>query len=249
LKEQRLLAEAGKVPTVIDPQDIYETVKEALKEPGRFSLIHVVAGADYSGDPPFENEVNRHIKTLQAIGRNFKARKFPSSLAACAYNKKQLKRIYDETGLSSYNPNIEVWDEKLFKWICPGKAKWLGRDYWIRSALEAVEIFGKGNVQTNFVAGVEMAQPYGFKTVDEALKSNFEACEFFAKHGVIYMSTCFRPGANSKLAGQKQPPLEYHVRLAKGLQDIRKSYGLAGEDHHDYKRCGAHPDTDLDRID
>lgn len=247
LEEQRQLADE-KFPKVVDSEDIYETVREALKEPGRISQINLTAGADYSGEPAYENEVNRYIKVLQAIGRNFKSRRFPSQLIAPAYTKKQIKRIYDETGLSSYCPDIEVWDEKLFKWICPGKEKWLGRNYWIKSALDAVEIFGKGNVYTNFVAGVELAKPYGFKTIDEALKSNFDACEFFAKHGVIYLSLVWRPWKSSKFAGQKQVPLEYYVRLVKGLHDIRKANGLTS-DNDDYKHCGNHGDSDLERID
>lgn len=247
LEEQRQLADE-KFPKVVDSEDIYETVREALKEPGRISQINLTAGADYSGEPAYENEVNRYIKVLQAIGRNFKSRRFPSQLIAPAYTKKQIKKIYDETGLSSYCPDIEVWDEKLFKWICPGKEKWLGRNYWIKSALDAVEIFGKGNVYTNFVAGVELAKPYGFKTIDEALKSNFDACEFFAKHGVIYLSLVWRPWKSSKFAGQKQVPLEYYVRLVKGLHDIRKANGLTS-DNDDYKHCGNHGDSDLERID
>jgi hypothetical protein len=247
LKEQRQAA-GDKFEKVVDPEDIYETVREALKEPGRISQINLTAGADFSGTPAYENEVNRYIKVLQAIGRNFKSRRFPSQLIAPAYTKQQLKRIHEETGLSSYCPDIEVWDEKLFKWICPGKEKWLGRDYWLKSTLDAVEIFGKGNVYTNFVAGAETAQPHGFKTIDEALKSNFEAAEFFSKHGVIFLSLVWRPYKSSIFADQKQPPLEYFVRLVKGIHEIRKSYGLTS-DNDDYKHCGNHGDSDLERLD
>ena len=43
-------------------------------------------------------------------------------------------------------------------------------------------------------------------------------------------------------------PLEYYVRLTLGLHDIRRSYGLSSEDD-DYKHCGDHPDSDLERTD
>lgn len=246
LKEQRQVSNKN-FKKDVGPEDIYETVREVLKEPGRISEIYLTAGADYSGNPPYENEVNRYIKILQAIGKNFKS-KFSSQIMAPAYTKEQVKKIYDETGLTSYCPNIEVWDERLFKWICPGKEKWLGRDYWINSALDAVEIFGKGNVYTQIIGGVEMAKPYGFKTMDEALKSNFEGCEFFAKRGVVFLSVVWGPQKSSAFAGQKPPPLEYYVRLAKGLHDIRKAYGLSS-DNDDYKHCGNHADSDLERID
>jgi len=247
LKEQRQAA--GKdFPKVVDPEDIYETVREALKEPGRISQINLTAGADYSGETPFENELNRYIEVLQAIGRNFKSDRFSSQLIAPAYTKAQVKRLYEETKLSSYCPDIEVWDPELFKWICPGKEKWMGRDYWVQSALDAVEFFGKGNVYTNFVAGAETAQPYGFKTIDEALKSNFEACEYYARNGVIFLSLVFRPWKSTAFAGQKQPPLEYYVRLVDGLHKIRKAYGLKS-DNDDFKHCGNHGDSDLERLD
>ena len=114
--------------------------------------------------------------------------------------------------------------------------------------LDAVEIFGEGNVYTNIVAGCEMADPHGFKTVEDALKSNFEGCEYLAKHGVSMMSIVWKPVKGALLYGKKQPPLEYYVRLAQGLHDIRAAYGL--EVHSDdFKHCGNHADSDLCRTD
>jgi hypothetical protein len=113
--------------------------------------------------------------------------------------------------------------------------------------LDAVEIFGPGKVYTNIVAGCEMAEPHGFKTEDEALKSNLEGCEYLAKRGVSMMSLVWVPVKGSAFKGQKQPSLDYYVRLVKGLRDIRVAYGL--EVHSDdYKHCGNHADSDLCRI-
>jgi len=246
LKQQKQAA-GDNYEKIIHPEDIYETVQEALKEPGRYSQINLTAGTDYSGEVPFDKEVTRYIEVLQAIGRNFRTRRFPSQLIAPAYTKQQVKRLHDETGLSSYCPDIEVWDKELFKWICSGKEKWFGRDYWIKSALDAVEIFGKGNVYTNFVAGVEFAKPQSFTSIEQALDSNFEACEYFAKNGVVYLSLVWTPWKSTALAGQEQPPLEYYVRLIKGLVEIRKHYGLAS-DNDDFKHCGNHGDSDLERL-
>ena len=231
----------------VDCQDIYETVNEALKEPGRFSEIFLSGGTDFGGEIPFEEEIKRYIRVLQAIGRNFKGR-FPSQLMAPAYNKKDLQRIYDETGVASYCPNIEIWDEKLFPIICPGKEKWIGRNEWIKRTIDAVEVFGRGKVYTQVVAGVELSRPHGFKTMSEALNSNFEACEFFAKNGVIYLSTIWRPHKSTKLGYQPMPPMEYYIRLTEGLHQIRKAYGLVTTNDN-YKHCGNHPDSDQERLD
>jgi hypothetical protein len=232
----------------LDTGDIYETVREALKEPGRFSQITVTGGADQGEDGTFDTETQRYIEVLQAIGENFSGRRFPSQLLSCGLSKKQLKKLHNETGLLSYCPDIEVWDNNLFSLICPGKEKFIGWKGYVKSMLDAVEIFGEGNVYTNIVAGCEMADPHGFKTVEDALKSNFEGCEYLAKHGVSMMSIVWKPVKGALLYGKKQPPLEYYVRLAQGLHDIRAAYGL--EVHSDdFKHCGNHADSDLCRID
>ncbi|MDD2496358.1 MAG: hypothetical protein PHE29_14365 [Tissierellia bacterium] len=231
----------------VDCQDIYETVNEALKEPGRFSEIFLSGGTDFGGETPFEEEIKRYISVFQAIGRNFKGH-FSSQLMAPAYKKKDLQRIYNETGVTSYCPNIEIWDEKLFPIMCPGKEKWIGRNEWINRTIAAVEVFGRGKVYTQVVAGVELSRPHGFKTMSEALNSNFEACEFFAKNGVIYLSTIWRPHKSTKLGYQPMPPMEYYIRLTEGLHQIRKEYGLVTTNDN-YKHCGNHPDSDQERLD
>jgi len=231
----------------VDCEDVYETVREAIKEPGRFTEIYLSGGSDYRGDPPFSQEIDRYIRVFQAIGRNFKGR-FPSQLMAPAYRKADVQRLYDQTGLTSYCPNIEIWDKELFRTLCPGKEKWIGYEEWIRRTIDAVEVFGRGNVYTQLVAGAELAKPAGFATEAQALKSNFECCEFFAKHDVICLSTIWRPHKYSRLGLQDCPSLDYYIELAKGFHEIRRSYGLRTVDD-DYKRCGNHPDSDLERTD
>lgn len=237
----------GRIPGAVDCEDIFETVREAIREPGRFTEVYLSGGSDFSGDPPFSQEIDRYIRALQAIGRNFAGR-FPCQLMAPAYKKQDLQRLYDQTGVTAYCPNIEVWDKTLFRQLCPGKDKWIGREEWIRRTLDAVEVFGPGKVYTQVVAGAELARPLGFDSIDKALASNFEACAFFAAHGVIFHSTIWRPHRSSRLGVQPMPSLDYYLRLTQGLHEIRKSYGLHTT-NDSYKRCGNHPDGDQERLD
>jgi len=237
----------GKGLGEVDVNDIRETVQEALREPGRFSELYLSGGTDFSGDPAFSNEVERYIRVWQAIGADF-ATRFPSQLMAPAYTKDQLQRLYNETKITSYCPNIEIADRALFKKLCPGKEKWIGYDAWLRRTVDAVEVFGRGNVYTQVVAGAELARPHGFADPEAALESNFRLCNFFARNGVIFLSTIWRPHKAARLGFQPMPPLEYYVKLAKGLHDIRRSYGLVSTDDN-YKMCGNHPDSDLERLD
>ena len=230
-------------------EDIYETVNEALKEHGRWTGFILGGGSNPTGDSPYEKEVNEYIRVLTTLKRIFGSRRPPVRLVSSAFPQDQLIRL-KEAGATAYEPHIEVWDEKLFKWICPGKAKYYGRQYWIDSAIAAVDVFGKGNVCTQIVGGAEMAQPHGFKTIDEAVRSSLEGAEFYAQHGIALSLHILRVGQTSYFSKIKHrpAPLEYYVRMAQGLRGIRRRYRI-GADFNDYRRCSLHPDLDLSRLD
>lgn len=235
------------VPVRLKPQDVSETIREALKEPGRFTNICLTAGSVLKGKELFDNEVDFYIETLQAIGENFATKKFPSELISSAFNEKQLARLYEETGLMSYTSDLEVLGEEKFNWICPGKAESVGYQEWKNRLVRAVDIFGKGNVGTGLVGGVELAKPYGFISEDDALLSTLDEAESLAEHGVTTFFIVWVPRPGSDFRGQENPSLEYFVRLASGLHELRVKYGLS-IDYNDYRRCGNHPDSDLSRL-
>ena len=234
-------------PARLDAQDVYETVREALKQPGRLTLIKMTAGSLLGGPTVFDDEVDLYIEMLQAVGRNFKTKRFPSQLITSAYDEKQLARLYENTGVMSYTSDMEVLNEEKFSWICPGKQKAVGYREWKRRLIAAVDIFGKGYVNTGIVGGVELAKPYGFRDEQEGLAVTLAEAEDFASQGVSVVCSVWVPYPGSAFQHQSSPSLDYYVRLAKGLRDIRSRYKL---DIHmdDYRRCGNHPDSDLSRV-
>ncbi|MDR2152101.1 MAG: hypothetical protein LBO72_04715 [Helicobacteraceae bacterium] len=247
LKAQR---EEIEMQTRVKIDDVRETIGEALKERGRYTAICLSSGSDFHGEKPFDKEARFYIEVLQAIGENFNTPKFPSQLICTALTKEQLKTLYDNTGISSLTCNIEALNEEMFNSVCPGKAKWIGYKEWKKRLFDAVEIFGENRVNTGFVAGVELASPYGAKSEDEGLKSILDEAEDFARHGVSVISMVWQPRPGSELGSshsQTSGSLEYYVRLAQGLQEIRKRHNLL-IDFDDYRRCGNHPDTDLARV-
>lgn len=210
-------------------------------------MIMLTGGVDLSGEIFLDNEVDYYIKILKSIGQLFSAKKYPSQLIGLSYSNSQLKRLYEETGLMCYTSNLEVLDEKLFKWICPGKNSYIGYGKWKENLYQAVEIFGKGYVNTGIVGGVELATPFGYKIEDEALENTLYEAEQIMKYGVGVVSCVWRIANGSIFANQKSPSLEYYVKLSKGLDLLRRKYNLNNE-MDDYRRCGNHPDTDLGRI-
>jgi len=231
----------------LHPEDITETLQEALKQPGRFTYVVLTGGSIPGEDNRFSAEVDVYIETLQAIGKAFSTPRFPSQLIASAFPTDELERLYNHTGLSSYTTDLEVLDAEKFAWICPGKEARVGYQEWKARLIRAVDIFGRGNVNTGFVAGAELAKPHGFATEEEALAATLATAEELAYHGIEAAQTVWRPSPGSYFHDQNSPSLEYHVRLAQELYGLHVRYHLRS-DMDDYRRCGNHPNTDLARI-
>lgn len=140
---------------------------------------------------------------------------------------KEEARIFHDHGIRIYHPNYEVWDERIFKLVSPGKQRYVGREEWHRRILDARDIFGARYVIPNFVAGVEMARPYGFTSIDEAIESTREGLEFFMSRGVTPRFTTWCPEPTTPLgkANPEGAPLEYHVRLLGVYRETMEKHG------------------------
>jgi hypothetical protein len=238
---------SGNKPELLDVQDIVETVEEALREPGRNVSIFMTGGTLCGGENFLDDEVDYYTEILSGITKLFGGRRFPSQLIGTAFSGRQLRRLYDNTGLTSYTADLEVLDKDLFEWICPGKSAAIGYEEWKERLYQAVEIFGRGNVNTGIVTGVELAEPNGFKSEDEALEAILAEADEISSNGVGVVGCVWHVAPGSIFHRQSSPSLEYFVRVAEGFDRIRRKWGLC-VDMDNYRRCGNHPDTDLGRI-
>ncbi len=137
-----------------------------------------------------------------------------------------IAKKYKAAGVDVHETNLEVWDPELFETLCPGKAKHIGRDQWLKLMLDEVDVFGEGNITPCFVEGVEMCQPYGFKTISEAIKSSAEGYEYLMSHGVIPRPNLWVVSPRSALKGNLIPPLEFYVRLDLVWYELWQKYTL-----------------------
>lgn len=227
--------------------EVRETMKEVIKEKGRFTGVVLTGGSILSGKELLDDELEGYINALQAIGTGFKTKKFASQINSTALNERQLIRLYEETGLTSYTTDLEVFDEKLYQWICPGKAAHIPYQEWKNRLYTAVEIFGKGQVNTGIVSGVELATPYGFPTEAEAIKVNLEEAEVLASHGVGLKHDVWNVVPGSIFHKQSTPSLDYYVQITKGFYEIMRKYDISTE-MDNYRKCSMHSSINLDRI-
>lgn len=238
---------SGKKDERNNVQYIKEAVAEALKQKGRFQYILLSGGSILSGEKLFDDEVNGYIEILQAIGDLFSTKRFPSQLIPSAFDEEQMERLYENTGLLNYTTDIEVLNRDKFGWVCEGKNKYVGFDEWKRRLIKAVDIFGKGNVSSVVVLGVEQAKPNGFSTEDEAYKYVMEEAESLISQGVIVAANVWRAAANSVFQNQDTPSLDFYARSYAQIDKWHHQYGL-NPYTDDYRHCGAHLGLDLQRI-
>ncbi|HTY62276.1 MAG TPA: radical SAM protein [Acidobacteriota bacterium] len=189
------------------------------------SRAYTVTGGSITGKLDGMSEIDFYIRYPEAIEKRWPGR-WIGKVVVQALPKDDVQRLRD-VGVQVYHPNFEIWDKRLFELYCPGKARYVGREEWIRRILDAARVFGPERVIPNFVAGVELAPPAGFSSIDEAIASTTEGLDFFMSHGISPRFTTWCPEPMSVLGKERQgAPLEYHVRLLRAYRDTRAKYKL-----------------------
>jgi hypothetical protein len=205
-------------------EDIVEAL-EIIADTDSDSKAYTVTGGSITGKLEGKSEVDFYVRYPEAIERRWPGR-WISKIVVQALPRDEVQRIRD-AGVRIYHPNFEIWDKRLFELYCPGKARHVGWDEWMRRILDAVDVFGPEGVIPNFVAGVEMAPPHGFSSIDDAIQSTAEGLDFFMSHGVSPRFTTWCPEPLSVLGrDQNGAPLEYHIRLLQTYRDLRAKYKL-----------------------
>jgi hypothetical protein len=208
-----------------------EDVLEALAIIDRYdtakaSHAYTLTGGSVTSTVDGLREADFYGRYAQAIEERFPGR-WIGKVVAQALPKAEAQRFKDH-GITIYHPNYEVWDKRLFTIISPGKERYVGREEWHRRIFDAAEIFGARHVIPNFVAGVELAKPFGFETIDEAIASTVEGLDYFMSRGITPRFTTWCPEPTTPL-GRDNPdgaPLEYHVRLLGAYRDALGRHGL-----------------------
>jgi len=67
---------------------------------------------------------------------------------------------YHDSGIKAIGFSMEIWDEKLYQAVCPGKAKSVSHEAFVDSIRNAVKVFGEGNVYGVFVMGLEPRETF-----------------------------------------------------------------------------------------
>jgi len=182
-------------------EEVLSIVEEVLQA-GNLRAISLTSGVETS----IEGEVERVLKLLPAL------KKYDVPIGVSVYPTEGCSRKFYEAGASEVKYNVETMDRKIFKKVCGD----LSLDYILDRLREAVDVFGKNRVFSNFIIGLGES--------DDSVRDGVEA---LAQMGVIPILRPINP--HPLRAGDcfmERPSSERLLKLAKLEAKILKKYGL-----------------------
>lgn len=203
-----------------DIQSIGEVAKAAWGE-GMVNHI-LLTGGCFSN----EQEVSLISDILLSIRDNTGFERIPGTILPSPAKGDDIRRYYD-TGIQSIGYSMEIWDDRLYQAICPGKSESTSHDEFVRSIEKAVNIFGPGNVYGVLVMGIETKETFldGIRTLSGM--------------GANIVPFVWSPNPGSKFAGHRAPTPEWYFdTVMEAAAIIRRNNVPAGDENHCYKCDG-----------
>jgi hypothetical protein len=212
--------ELGRLPAVNDFKMVAEAVAIACEE---LDLRHLklCGGALYD----IRKEARLYIECLEAI-LDFIDPPEEIGIFSQALEKEDQLRLKD-MGATNALFDMEVWDKDMWPRILPGKTRAVGWEKWLACLEDAVDIFGRGNVGTNFVAGCESAPHPGFMSREEGFKSTVNGFEDLISRGILPWFTVWTayPGI-TKFEVDDPPQADYYLRLGMELHELLEKHNF-----------------------
>ena len=199
---------------VASPEEVADVAEAAYGE-GACSEMQVTGGV-----LPDRVEVDYILDVGRAVKERLGVDSIPGSQAVLVPPPRleQLEELR-EAGWQSVALNLEVWDPRLWPGVVPGKAATLNREGWLEALEHAIEVFGKGQVASVLIAGMEPKE------------SHWAGVEWLAQRGIYGVPIPWNPTPGSPLEGHQTPTAAWHLEVAVRDLDIWERYDLDPQRH------------------
>ena len=200
-------------------EDIGEVAKTAFSE-GNVKHVLLTGGC-------FNHQ--KEIELVSAIVRSIRSNtgydRVPGTiLPSPPRNSDEIKK-YSDSGIKAIGFSLEIWDERLYQAICPGKSESVSHGEFVSSIRDAVKIFGAGNVYGVFVMGLEPRETF------------LEGVRTLADIGANVVPFVWSPNPGSKLEGHRAPTSRWYIDTVMEAAEIFVRAKIpAGTENHCY-RC------------
>ena len=198
--------EAGRSPVKKDPSRIAQVIKGLESRGYKFTELNINSGTLEGPDRGAEvyMEVIREVRKVSSI---------PIAAQICPPANLSYFQHLCEAGLQTISFNIEIFDDEIRREICPGKSR-ISMPEYLLALEEAVKIFGRNQVSSWLIAGLEPKE------------STIAGAEAIARTGAIPFVTVFRPLLGTSMEDLSPPPVEDLLDIFEELKKIFTKYQL-----------------------
>lgn len=127
---------SGKIKSL---DEIVGMVEEAGRS-GELKAVSITSGV--AGSP--EEEVDRAVEAISAL------KKFNVPIGVSVYPTRDSTQRLKDAGAVEIKYNVETLDREIYRKVCPGQSL----DLILESLKEAVPVFGRNRVYSNFIVGL-----------------------------------------------------------------------------------------------
>lgn len=219
LPDKQRMVPLGQELYVVDvPRPTLDRVIEACLLPSTEArTLYMVGGSMLD----MADEGERFVRIAERLAEAGLTERYYVACGSGAIPRKHME-IMRGLGVRGACFNLEVWDPTQFARICPGKASIVGRDRWIQSLEEAVDVFGPDNVMSAFVGGAELEGEGAMGDPAEALDSALEAGEALIPRGIQATYSLFWKMTGKNRGEEPIYTLDLFLRINEGLAAIRR---------------------------
>lgn len=214
------------------PREVLERAAEAVQLGVEAGAKHLYLTSGSMTDPNLE--ADRYLKIVKGVRKASEG--VYLAVGSQALPPRRLPE-FKEAGADGVCFNLEVWDRQVWERVCPGKARFVGREMWEESLVEAVRIFGEGNVYTAFVIGAEMVFQGSLLDPEAALRSNLQGARWLLMRGIHPIMSLFWPFVGTDMETAAGPDLHFLLRLFDGVNQTRSELHKPFPDNLACRRC------------
>lgn len=243
--DERTVHLGQKTGRVEIPEPTLERMREALEAViSQTEIRHIYLVGGSLTDARKEGE--RFLQLARFV-KQANTRGIPVALGSGALPDDIIAQFHAEQLVQFVCFNLEMWSEPLFAKVCPGKHRYVGYQRWIEALETAVRLWGRGNVYSAMVAGIELEPEHGLEW-DEAARIALQGAEDLCSRGILPIYSLVWPVGGRTRADFHARIRSYFETLNTGYQAIRRQHGLSVSDGFMCHRCAyMQLECDIDR--
>ncbi|MDR1155458.1 MAG: radical SAM protein [Bacteroidales bacterium] len=192
--------------------EMAEVVRYAVNNNPGVGILQLTAGSTFRP----EAEIDRYVRIMETLGSELEMSLPPTIIYLTPPSDlKQLDRLFD-AGVSQIACDMDIWDERLFNRICPGKARVNTRQRYLDALHYIADRYGPNRACCVFVGGIEPAD------------SLLEGATRLARCGIVPLPSPLMPfGITPKTLPEIQPfNFGYYRKVRRETARLYRQYNL-----------------------